>query len=116
MAYLDLNPVRADMVSQPSDYVWSSHGHYTGQRVDTLITPHPLVWELGNTPFAREAAYASLVQGGLALREQTAITQSVLFGWALGDANFVENLQRKTSRRVAKGHAGRPKIQVFTEA
>ncbi len=111
MAYLDLNPVRAGMVAQPSDYVWSSHGHYIGQRQDKLITSHPLAWGLGNTPFAREAAYASLVQGGLVHREQTAITESVLYGWALGDADFVVSLQKKTSRRVVKGQAGRPKGQ-----
>ena len=109
MAYVDLNPVRAGMVAQPADYAWSSHGHYTGQRTDKLITPHPLAWELGNTPFAREAAYASLVQGGLAQRAQTAITDSVLYGWALGDAEFVANLQKKTRRRLVKGQAGRPK-------
>ena len=109
MAYVDLNPVRAGMVAQPADYAWSSHGHYTGQRTDKLITPHSLAWELGNTPFAREAAYASLVQGGLAQRAQTAITDSVLYGWALGDAEFVANLQKKTRRRLVKGQAGRPK-------
>ncbi len=109
MAYLDLNPVRAGLVAQPSDYAWSSHGHYTGQRTDKLITPHPLAWELGNTPFAREAAYASLVQGGLVRSEQTAITDSALYGWALGDPEFVANLQKKTPRRLVKGQAGRPK-------
>ena len=109
MAYLDLNPVRAGLVAKPSEYAWSSHSHYVGQRQDKLITPHPLVWELGNTPFAREAAYAALVQGGLMHREQTAITESVLYGWALGDPEFVTNLQKKTPRRLVKGQAGRPK-------
>lgn len=109
MAYLDLNPVRAGLIAQPADYAWSSYGHYAGQRTDKLITPHPLIWELGNTPFAREAAYAVLVQGGLVHREQTAITDSALYGWALGDADFVANLQKKTPRRLLKGQAGRPK-------
>ena len=109
MAYLDLNPVRAGMVAQPLDYAWSSHGHYTGQRTDKLITRHAIAWELGNTPFAREAAYAALVQGGLVHREQTAITDSALYGWALGDSEFVANLQMKTPRRLVKGRAGRPK-------
>lgn len=116
MAYLDLNPVRAGMVAHPSDYVWSSYGHYTGQRIDKLITSHPLAWQLGNTPFAREAAYASLVQGGLAHHQQMAITESVLYGWALGDPPFVENLQKKTPRRLTKGQAGRPKIAPKSEA
>jgi putative transposase len=111
MAYLDLNPVRAGLVAHAADYAWSSYGHYTGQRMDKLITPHPLAWELGNTPFAREAAYASLVQGGLVPIQQAAITDSVLHGWALGDAAFVVNLQKKTPRRLVKGQAGRPKNQ-----
>ena len=65
MAYIDLNPVRAGMVAEPGDYPWSSHAHYVGLRNDRLVTPHPLYWELGNTPFARDAAYAELVRSGI---------------------------------------------------
>jgi putative transposase len=108
MAYLDLNPVRAGLVGQASEYVWSSHGHYVGQRVDKLITPHPLVWGLGNTPFAREAAYAELVKGGISASQQVKLTDSALRGWALGDADFVKDLQDLTQRRVSKAAAGRP--------
>ena len=108
MAYIDLNPVRAGMVSQPQAFAWSSHHHYIGQRVDRLITPHALIWTLGNTPFAREAAYADLVHAGLSVDQERALTQSALSGWALGEAAFVANLQKQTERRVAKGRAGRP--------
>lgn len=108
MAYIDLNPVRADMVVQAKDYPWSSHAHYVGGRIDKLITPHALFWSLGNTPFAREAAYADLVQAGISVAQQQALTDSALRGWALGGPEFVENLQKKTTRRVSKGTAGRP--------
>ena len=108
MAYMDLNPVRAGLVSQARDYPWSSFGHYTGQRTEKFITPHPLVWELGNTPFAREAAYAELVQSGIGPVQQKALTDSTLRGWALGEPDFVADLQRRTERRVSKGTAGRP--------
>jgi putative transposase len=108
MAYIDLNPVRAGLVVQARDYPWSSHGHYTGQRIDKLITPHPLFWELGNTPFAREAAYAELVQKGISPVQQAALTDSVLRGWALGEPDFVADLQKRTGRRVVKSTAGRP--------
>ena len=56
-AYIDLNPVRAGMVPASELYPWSSHCHYIGLRNDKWLTPHPLLWSLGNTPFAREAAY-----------------------------------------------------------
>jgi putative transposase len=108
MAYIDLNPVRAGLVAQPQDYLWSSHVHYLGLRPDRLITPHPLYWELGNTPFAREAAYAELVHAGIGAVQQTALTDAVLRGWALGDPGFVADLQKKTERRVAKVTSGRP--------
>ena len=108
MAYIDLNPVRAGLVAQAADYAWSSHGHYIGRKTDKLITPHPLYWELGNTPFAREAAYADLVRAGVSDQQRADLTQSALSGWALGEDDFVADLQKKTARRVAKGLAGRP--------
>lgn len=108
MAYIDLNPVRAGLTGQAADYPWSSYGHYAGLRADRLITPHPLYWELGNTPFSREGAYADLVRAGLTAQQLANLTQSALQGWALGEADFVANLQKNTDRRVAKGAAGRP--------
>jgi len=108
MAYIDLNPVRAGLVADPAAYPWSSHGHCIGQRIDPLITPHPLFWALGNTPFSREAAYAEMVRAGIAPVQQQALTEATLAGWALGDSGFVASLQKQTPRRVQKAHAGRP--------
>lgn len=110
MVYIDLNPVRAGMVAQPGAWQWSSHAHYLGQRIDKLVTPHALYWALGNTPFAREAAYAGLVQAGIGCGDQAALTDAALSGWALGDTEFVAELQKKSPRRVAKARAGRPAI------
>ena len=108
MAYLDLNPVRSGLVSQPGDYPWSSFGHYGGLRADKLLTSPPLIWALGNTPFAREAAYTQMVQTGISAVQQAALTDATLSGWALGSPRFVENLQKITPRRLTKGRAGRP--------
>ena len=110
MVYIVLNPVRAGMVALPAAWPWSSHAHYLGQRVDKLVTPHALYWALGNTPFAREAAYAALVQTGIGSGEQAALTDAALRGWALGDADFVVELQKKSTRRVAKARPGRPAL------
>lgn len=110
MAYIDLNPVRAGMVAQASDWPWSSHHHYTGLRQDKLITAHPLYWLLGNTPFAREAAYSALVQAGLHADTQVALSDATLKGWALGSEQFVAQLQEKVPRRVSKARPGRPRL------
>ena len=116
MAYIDLNPVRAHMVAQPEQYEWSSHAHYVGRGVDRLITPHALYWGLGNTPFAREAAYAELVHAGVSSDQQGALTDATLSGWALGDEVFLKTLQAQTSRRLGKAKAGRPFKRAFNDS
>ena len=107
MVYIDLNPVRAGMVSSPVDFQWSSHKCYIGQQTIPFITPHPLLWTLGNTPFARETAYSKLVASGLAAQHQAELTESAFKGWALGDAAFITTLQARTPRRTSKMKVGR---------
>jgi len=111
MVYIDLNPVRAGMLADPAEYPWSSHQHHVGRRNDRLVTPHPLYWALGNTPFAREQAYAELVRTGISQAQQQALTDSALRGWALGEPDYVADLQRRTDRRVVRSQAGRPRMK-----
>jgi len=108
MAHCDLNPVRSGLCADAADYALSSHGHYIGRRVDPLVTPHAQFWGMGNTPFAREAAYASLVQTALGSMPNRALIDATLKGWALGDPDFVQELQKETPRRLVKAQAGRP--------
>lgn len=110
MVYLDQSPVREGMCGEPVDFRWSSHGHYTGLRSDRLITPHRLYWELGNTPFARDAAYAALVREGLSRADEIALAGSERGSWPLGDADFVQALQQATPRRVTRARPGRPAL------
>lgn len=108
MAYMDLNPVRAALVVQPGEYRWSSYAHYAGKALDRGLTPHALYWTLGNTPFAREAAYAELVHAGIRPDLQQDLTAATLSGWALGDAEFLTAVQKLTERRLSRAPAGRP--------
>ncbi len=109
MAWMDLNPVRAGLVARPADHAWSSHRHYVGLRHDRVVAPHALYWALGNTPFAREAAYAELVREGPPAGIQQQLLAAVRGGWALGDEAFVAGLQKLTPRRVTMRPAGRPR-------
>jgi putative transposase len=73
MALLDTAPVTAALVAQAADYRWSSCAHYAGLRACTLLTPPPAYWALGDTPFAREAAYAARLEAGVPQAQAEAI-------------------------------------------
>jgi putative transposase len=109
LAYMDLNPVREGLAADAADYVWSSFRHYAGVAHDRLVTPHPVFWSLGNTPFAREQAYTDLVAAGIAPELQTRITEGTLRGWAVGDHSFLQMLERDAPRRPAPRKPGRPR-------
>lgn len=108
MAYFDLNPVRAGLAAAPADYPWSSHAHYAGLRHTTGLVLPSAYWALGNTPFAREAAYTEMVRSGISAAQLEALTRSVLGGWVLGDDAFVAQLQRTVPRRLTRAQPGRP--------
>jgi putative transposase len=40
--YIELNPVRAGMVSDPGEYRWSSYRANALGKVDAVLSPHPL--------------------------------------------------------------------------
>jgi len=111
MVYVDQIPIREGLVAQAGEYPWSSFGHFAGQRVDKLLTVHPLVWGLGNTPFAREAAYTEMVQAGINAVQQQVLHDAILSGWPLGAPEFVDSLQKGTPRRLTKSSPGRPPIE-----
>ncbi|HUQ27855.1 MAG TPA: transposase [Usitatibacter sp.] len=58
--YIDMNPVRAGLVTDPADYAWSSHRHYCGAGVDSLLTRHCLLDGVPPGPWGRAGTYGGL--------------------------------------------------------
>lgn len=108
MVYMDWSPVKEGSATAPESHAWSSHAHYVGLRADRLVTPHAQYWGLGNTPFAREAAYAELVRAGLSPSAELELVNATLHGWALGDADFIAQLEVQNPRRLTRRKPGRP--------
>jgi putative transposase len=111
MMLLDAAPVAAGLAARAADYPWSSHAHYAGLRADPILAPPPAYWALGDTPFAREAAYAARAEAGVSQTQAQAIERAGRSGWALGDAAFLAQLQGQTGRRVSPARPGRPRKQ-----
>lgn len=108
MRYIELNPVRAQLLTDAARYRWSSYAHHIGAHTDPLITDHELYWALGNTPFSREAAYRGLFEQALSAQQISELAELKLNGRALGSLQFKQQLERQTGQRVLMGRPGRP--------
>lgn len=74
--YIDLNPVRANLVPRPLDYRWSSHRHYAVGTRDELVTPHSLITALAADEPARQASYSHLFDEPMDPAEVEAIREA----------------------------------------
>ncbi len=106
--YIESNPARAAITTEAVEYPWSSCQHHMGMKTDPLVTDHPLYWNLGNTPFQREAAYKERMQQALPNSEIAAMTAATLKGWLLGSDRFKAEMAKLTDRRVEPVKRGRP--------
>jgi putative transposase len=97
--YIDQNPVRAAMVSFPSDYPWSSHRFYAFGDPDQLVTPHEVLSGIGASPENRCAAYRALFDEPLEPDILDQIRKCSFHGWALGGDRFCEALIACGARR-----------------
>lgn len=108
MVVLENQAVVQHLTGRAVDYGWSSARHNAGAQVDGMVRLHPAYWRLGDTPFAREAAYAALLDRGATEDVQEVVLGAALKGWVLGSDSFVESLKNGTNRRLQRQRAGRP--------
>lgn len=111
MRYIEMNPVRAGMVSHPGDYKWSSYPANAQGRVDDLISPHPLYLELGETDDIRLFAYRELFRNQLGNKELHDIRECLNHELVLGRSYFKKKIEKMTKRPTCLGQPGRPRIK-----
>jgi putative transposase len=106
---IELQPVAAGLVTEPSSYRWSSYAHHSGTQREVWLADHPAYWALGNTPFEREAAYHQLSQTALSNEMKAEIEAATNKSWPLGSEEFLRRLSKLTSRRLEPARRGRPR-------
>lgn len=82
--YIELNPVRAGLVSDPALYQWSSARVSLGTAADPSLVPHVCYLELGATREERAAVYRDFLQQPIATGELGYIRQHVRQSRAIG--------------------------------
>lgn len=98
--YIELNPVRAQMVSHPSEYPWSSYRFNGVGKSDSLIRPHYKYKELGHSEEAQRSAYRALFKAHISEKQLEEIREASNKGWVLGSDYFKTKIEEKLQRRT----------------
>jgi putative transposase len=106
--YIELNPVRAQMVAHPSEYRWSSYRINAHGEPSELVNPHPVYAALAPQPIARERAYRQLFESPLGAGTLDKVRRAANGNFALGDKAFASRIATLLGREVAPRRAGRP--------
>ncbi len=107
--YIELNPVRANMVEDPGEYSWSSYSCNGLGKVSALRTPHPLYQSLGMTEGKRQYQYRELFNVHVDGPLLDDIRKSTNKGLALGSERFTSEIEQLTGKRITSKKRGRPK-------
>ncbi len=98
--YIELNPVRASMVQDPSAYPWSSYRCNALGLQSKLITPHETYLGLGKSKVQRLANYRELFKHYLDDNIVKEIRESVNKGLVFGSERFKDEIEFNLKRRV----------------
>lgn len=107
--YIELNPVRAEMVAHPGEYRWSSYRANAQGEADALLSAHPLYSALGSDAVSRQAAYRELFRFELESGLVDEIRRATNGNFALGNSRFTDEIAAALGRRVTPGQSGRPR-------
>ncbi|CAK0763256.1 transposase [Gammaproteobacteria bacterium] len=106
--YIELNPVRADMVEDPAHYRWTSYRYNALGQANPYLTPHPLYVSLGEDDTTRHAAYRSLFRSELDNEAISDIRLAISQNQPLGNSRFYAKVEAMTGQCREPKPRGRP--------
>lgn len=128
MLWLETLAAVTGLVAEPAQWPWSSAARHAGtaapgdaappdasaatsrrRRIVPVLTDHPDYWSVGDTPFARQAAWHGRLLSGITGAQRQQIEAALGGQWALGEPIFLLHLARLASRRVRPVARGRPR-------
>jgi putative transposase len=86
MRYVELNPVRAGIVTKPEEYRWSSYQFHGLGRIDDLIVPHQMYLALGKSAAVRQQCWGSICREALSAEHLAEMRDLVRHGRAVQPA------------------------------
>ncbi len=106
---IEQEPVVRQGVTEAAQWPWSTARHHLGLERLPWIVDSPVLWQLGNTPYEREAAYAAALRIPQSDKHKCALTNAAARGWAYGSKSFLDSVAKIAGRSVGPKPRGRPK-------
>lgn len=111
MRYIELNPIRANMVEHPGEYKWSSYHANAQGSIDPVVEAHPLYEELGSKREVRQVSYRELFRHHMDNDVLHEIRETLNHELVLGRSYFKDKIERVTQRQARLGQPGRPRVE-----
>jgi len=106
-SYVELNPVRANIVEDPKDYKWSSYNTYAYGKKDLIIDEDPIYKELSEVNGGRRSKYREFVIG--MIKERCAMKGELNRRVIYGSKDFVRQVSKEYKVEAVIRSQGRPK-------
>jgi putative transposase len=109
--YIELNPIRAVMVTRPEEYRWSSYGS-NGWGDDSWITPHWEYLQLASDKDERCRVYRDLFSVQLSEENLHLIRKAAHYCQPIGDDRFREQIESRYGLKLGQMSRGRPRKRI----
>ncbi len=114
--YLHLNPVRANMVKKPDEYLWTSYQFYTGQKKKPGWLKTDLVLSyFGRNIRAAQKSYRKFVLAGIDKEYDSPLKKTVA-STILGSIDFVDRVKAKYLNGKKKADRNLPDLAKLSQA
>jgi len=107
MRYIELNPVRAGMVSRPEEYRWSSY-HVNGWGDESWLTHHDEYRRLGDSQEARCHAYREIFKAQVSEQDLHLIRKAAHYCQPICDDRFRQQIENRYGIVLGQIKRGRP--------
>lgn len=105
-SYIEMNPVRANMVNSPLEYKYSSARYYVFGEKDDIVTQDPNFTGFGNNDEERRENYLKFLVGLDQDKIKKEVSREII-----GSRKFKNRLRKKNGRWIPMRN-GRPRINV----
>lgn len=85
MRYVEMNPVRAGLVTTPEAYRWSSYGTHAHGARDVVVSSHVVYEALASTPERRQEAWRNICAPPTCVEQLENLRRSIETGIVIGD-------------------------------